>query len=156
VRRTHKLRQFALSDIDQALRTAPTLAAAARQLGVAESTLHRWLKAGRVQKPSRARRPRVKAVTGGRPPRSPEGWARSIRRRYALSETEQELVRLATRALALSYNDAVKPETRLAAAARFAALVKQLYLEQEEDDLGETQEASPERDNVRPWPRRIG
>lgn len=142
---------MASADIEAALRDTASIAAAARQLGITEATLHRWFRQGRVQRPSRARRERV--ATGS----APAAWGDAIREAYHLSPSELELVRLGERALAMSMDDTVKPETRLAATARFAALVRQLDLEVETDgEIEETEEGRTDRKaDVRQWPRSV-
>jgi hypothetical protein len=148
MKRTHKLR--GLANVAGIIAAAPSIQAAARQLGVDRSTVHRWIASGKAPRPSVRLRP---SLSGGAGPRqSPEAWARVVRRAYALSATESALLDLAVRALAMARDDSAKAETRLAAMGRYQQLVRQLNLESE--DRGETETEAQAQ--VRPWPRRVG
>ncbi len=80
---SHKLR--AMGDVSSIIASAPSMSAAAKQLGVNRSTLHRWIKAKKVAPPAksvRRQRPQASLPIG-----SPKGWARSIRTAYELRRT---------------------------------------------------------------------
>jgi transposase-like protein len=135
--------------------SAKSISEAARDLDVDRSTIHRWIKDGKV-KPPRARRRLAgnggsTLNTGVESPISPADWAGAVRGTYDLSESEQELVNLGMVALGMAKDVALKPEIRLAAAARFAALLRQLDLETEVDVGAAETITSHTR-----WPRRVG
>lgn len=159
MKRTHKLR--ALGDVAAIVAAAPSVSAAAATLGVDRSSVHRWVTSGKVPHP--AGRPRrapgaVRASTAGqrgsskgvaRRQSSPDGWARDVRQAYDLSTTESCLVDLAAAALTLAHDSTVPAAVRLNASARFAALVKQLDLEDVHSGQAETQP------DARAYPRRV-
>lgn len=127
-KRTHKLR--AMGDVQAVIDRTPDLSAAARELGVDRSTITRWMQAGKVKA-----KPAVELKEGKAPPPAPtatdwRGWAEAVRDAYALSPTDHQLVALAARALELAYATDSKPVVQLMSMARFAALVKQLNLQQ--------------------------
>jgi len=152
-KRTHKLK--ALGNVADVIRTSPSLKAAARQLGVDRSTIHRWIEAGKVPRPAQRRpSPLSKATRVSYLPDAmltPAAWAEAVRTAYELSPTETMLLSLAEGALSLARDDAAKPETRLAAMGRYQALVKQLRLEDSIND-GKTETHAA----TAAWPRRIG
>ena len=120
-KRTWRLRSMT-GRAAEVMRSAPSLAAAAKALGVNKATVFRWVKAGKIPGPGgRRRAPTV--------PPSPEGWAPTIRAAYLLDATETALVELADAALTMARDAAMKPADRLAAMARFAQLVRQIDLE---------------------------
>lgn len=126
-KRTHKLR--AMGDVQAVIDRTPDLTAAARELGVDRSTITRWLQAGKIKA-----RPQVELREGKTAPPPPTAatwseWAPAVRDAYVLSATDQQLVALAAKALELAH-DADKEVVQLMAMARFAALVKQLNLQQ--------------------------
>jgi hypothetical protein len=143
VKQTHKFR--VLGNVESIVAAAPSVAAAARQLGVDRSTVHRWISAGRVEQPSRRRR-----KVAGEPTQPPASWAATIRLAYELSPTEDTLVDLAAQALSLTRDATAKPETRLAAMGRFQMIVRQLHLEEPDG------EAQKSKEPVQHWPRRVG
>jgi hypothetical protein len=83
------------------------------------------------------------------PGQSPGDWATEVLAVYEMTGTEMQLLDLAALALEMSRDKLLKPETRLAAAGRFQALVRQLNLEVPED--GEIQKNGAD---VRAFPRR--
>jgi DNA-binding transcriptional regulator YdaS (Cro superfamily) len=124
VKQTHKFK--ALADVAAIVASSATVTAASRRLGVSPSSVHRWIKAGKV--PRRAGR----AITAAAPAtarQTPTSWARAVRRTYVLDATEQTLVDLAKRALELSRDATAKVEQQLQAMGRYQALVRQLKLE---------------------------
>lgn len=130
---------------------------AAAALEVNRSTLHRWLDADPSLRPTEGRHQRRGAGGKRRPgagagkERSPDAWARAVRRAYELTATEEQLLDLAVAALRLARDVTLKPGDRMAAAGRYQQLVKQLDLEQEEDDG----QASTTRPTSPPTLRRI-
>ena len=144
-----RLRRLSKAHIEAVLASAPTLTAAARQIGVDRSTLHRWRKSGSVRGPKASR----DVVTGDHLPageQTPKDWRAGLDTTYVLSATEAQLADLAAIALTMARDVTLKPADRLAAAGRFQQLSRQLNLEQEND--GETEKTA----DVRPWPRRVG
>lgn len=126
-KRTHKLR--AMGDVQAVIDRTADLTAAARELGVDRSTITRWMQAGKIKA-----KPQVELREGKTPPPPPTAtswaeWAPAVRDAYVLSPTDTQLVALAEKALALVY-DEDKAVVQLMAMARFAALVKQLNLQQ--------------------------
>jgi hypothetical protein len=87
-------------------------------------------------------------------PKSAEAWARSVRRNYELSDTEQKLLELAVAPLRLAQDNEARPVDRLAAMSRYQSLVKQLDLENASDD-GKTEETFSPTADIRTWPRRV-
>jgi hypothetical protein len=96
-----------------------------RKLDVRQSTVSRWRQSGKLTKPAGAR-PKRRADTAG--PKAPGQWAASVRGDYALDATDEQLVTLGEQALALAYNMAETPATRVNAMGRFQSIVKQLAL----------------------------
>lgn len=92
----------------------------AQRLGVAKSTVTRWIAAGKL-----TRRAPVPLPSGAQ---SPAAWAASVRSDYALDASDSQLVTLAQRALELALDPTVAPPVQLNAAGRFQALVRQLAL----------------------------
>jgi hypothetical protein len=92
----------------------------AERIGVDQSTITRWIKAGKVPMVGTSRVV-VKPVPAA-------SWADSIRQTYALDATDEELVRLGVAALDLARNPKEKPYLQLNAMGRFQAIVKQLRL----------------------------
>jgi len=146
MKRTHKLRALDVEAVQNVLRTAGSVAAAAKTLRVNRSTVHRWLKAGAVTTGQGTGR-RTDGAGETTRPQTARGWARAIRRDYQLSATEQQLVTLAAQALDLAHT-ADRPADRLAAMGRFQMLVKQLNLEAADDG-----EAQTTTEHDRRWPR---
>lgn len=124
MKRSHK--RGALGDVQSVVDAAPTLDEAARRLGINRSTLTRWLQTGKVQRPGG--KPLQPPASSIPVPDTPNRWAESVRAAYTLSETEQQLVMLADRALRMAHDPATGGFTRLSSMARFQALVKQLNL----------------------------
>ena len=127
-KRTHKLR--AMGDVQAVINRTPDLTAAARELGVDRSTITRWLQTGKIQA-----KPGVSLREGKVAPPPPTAedwtsWAGAVRDAYTLSPTDLQLVSLAEMALQLAYASADKPVVQLQAMARYAALVRQLNLQQ--------------------------
>jgi hypothetical protein len=157
VKRTHKFK--GLGDVAAIVAAAASVSAAAAALGVDRSSVHRWVTSGKVPhpagRPRRARGLRAStgqraSTTGGARQSSPDGWARDVRQAYDLTATESVLVDLAAAALTLAHDSGVAAAIRLNASARFAALVKQLDLEDVHSGQAET------KPDARPWPRRVG
>ena len=124
MKQTHKLK--ALADVQTVVNVAPSLDAAAKQLGINRSTLTRWMQQGKITRPaSLPARPDVSVVV----PPTAEGWKESVLAGHVLSATEQTLVDVADGALRLAKHPETPAFTRLAAMGRFAALVRQLNLE---------------------------
>ncbi len=147
-KRTHKLK--AMADVEAIVASAPSITAAAAQLGVNPSTLFRAMAAGKVARPSAARS--RTAVAAPRSGQSPAAWAKAIRRAYALSSTELQLLVLCVEALTLARDTAAKPEVRLSAMGRYQQLVRQMNLESGDtaDGKVETETAA----TIRAFPRR--
>lgn len=143
------------ADVERAIAEAPSLAAAAKRLGVHRSSLVRWRKAGKVSG-GRAPRQRPGARVSATPPVSGteagafEAWARA---RYVLSRTEQELVRLADAALVLAHSAAETTAGRLAAMREFRALATALNLPKldADDEDGDGNGNTPA--TIHPFPR---
>lgn len=153
LKRTYKLR--GLGDVAGIIAAAPSIAAAARQLGVARKTVHAWINEGKTPRPGgRPRKAPAPApatvTTAPAADETPREWAARVRQAYDLSAVELRLLGLAERALTLASDDTVKPELQLAAMARYQSLVKQIDLPQEEPADG-TAEAPP----AARWPRRV-
>lgn len=130
MKRTHKLR--GLGNVQATIDSSRTLDEAAGRLGVNRSTLTRWLQKGKVKHP--ASFAQVELREGKTPPPPPtatdwHAWAPAVRDAYTLSPTDLQIVALADKALELAYADD-KAVVQLMAMARFAALVKQLNLQQ--------------------------
>ncbi len=153
MKQTHKLK--ALSNVAETVAAASSLTAAARYLGVNRSTLHRWIRAGKVAVPAAARPTKRTGLPRGAagPGQTPEGWARAVRRAYTLTGTEQQLLVSATDALTIARDHAARAETRLAAMGRYQALVRQLNLEQEGSERGEVETA--DTTSAGRWPRAV-
>jgi transposase-like protein len=59
VKRSYKLRSLGRAHVDAVIRSSPTLAAAAKKLGVDPSTIRRWRQAGEIEAlREQARKPR--------------------------------------------------------------------------------------------------
>lgn len=114
----------------------------ARRLGVAKSTVTRWIASGKL-----ARRDPVPQPTAQQ---SPGEWAASVRHDYALDATDAQLVTLAQRALELSLDPTVALPVQLHAAGRFQAIVRQLALVTR---LGEATTSAPPAPVRPPVPR---
>ena len=105
----------------------------------------RRLKRGSVPRSGRAAKaPRKKRAARAKAsaPRSPDSWARWVRRRYELDPSEDALLSLAVDALQLSRDDSQHARIRLSAAGRFQSLLRQLGLEaaeEEEERRGESE-----------------
>jgi len=137
MRRTRKF--SALGDVQTVVNRAPTLDAAAKQLGVNRSTLTRWMQQGKVKRPGSA-----PAVVAPEIPATAEGWKDGVLKGHALSQTERTLVNVADEALRLALNPETPAFTRLSAMGRFAAIVRQLNLEAKRlDAVGPVRMASP-------------
>ena len=125
-----------MDEVTAAIATTPSLRQAAAKLGVNVSTISRLVKAGRV------------SGRQGRPPRStaapplsdarhtPTEWAAAVRTTFELSATEDQMVTLACEALTIARSVEARPSDRLHAMQRFASLVKQLGLPQEDPQDG--------------------
>jgi transposase-like protein len=114
-----------LGDIAPIVAAAPSMAEAARLLGVHKSSVSRWVKLGIVPKPTSGRG----RAPASPPPESPVAWAGSVRRDYDLTANEQVLVDLATATLTLAQDMRARPADRLSAMGRFQSITRQLGLE---------------------------
>ena len=138
-------------DVGEVVASSSSLSAAARRLGVDRSTLHRWLKAGKVQGAAARQKRATTAEDGPATNRTPGEWAAAVRRDYEFTATEERLVDLSELTLTMSQDERLSTSERLAAMARFQALTKQLRLE----DAVDGEEEKTARGVVRPWPRRV-
>ena len=127
MKRTHKLKS--LANVQQVVAKAPSLDAAAKQLGVNRSTLTRWMQQGKVARPKSA-----PATTAPEIPAEAEGWKESVLANHLLSETDKTIIDVADDALRLSKQVEAPAIVRLSAMGRFAALVRQLNLEAKRTD----------------------
>jgi hypothetical protein len=150
MRRTHKLRQLKQDEIVQVLAGAPTVAAAAKALGVSRDSMHRWIREGRAPRPGGGVKASVLALATTSRRRSPAAWTRAVRQRYELTVTEEALVDMAAEAMRLAQDQKVGPEVRLRAVARFQAVIRQLNFEVPDGEVEKTP------GTVRPWPRTAG
>ena len=152
-KRTWKWRGL-LADASRAMAEAPSVSAAARQLGVDRSTLHRWARDGKIPRPTGRRRPSPPVSPNpplrGEQPVSPATWAAAVRAAYVLNATEDTYIDLADEALTMARDTSLKPADRLAAMGRFSALVKQITFEVPDGDIKTTPDT-----RTRPWPRRV-
>jgi transposase-like protein len=129
MKRSHKLR--GMGDVAEIVAFAPDRTSAAAQLGVNRSTLHRWIKAGKVPEPGSARPkvgtavPAASGEAGASP--SPDLWFAAASGAREFTPTERQLLELARAALRLAY-DSADDKTRLSAMSRFQGLVKQVNL----------------------------
>lgn len=122
-KRTHKLKS--LSNVAEVVASAANLTLAARKLGVNRSTLHRWMQAGKIQKPE----PKTGVAAGVAPGQTADEWAAAVREMGELDATRSALVDLAVAALKMSRDPENRPETRLSAMGRYQQLVRQLNLD---------------------------
>lgn len=122
----HRAREAA-----EAIKSTPSLRAAARRLGVSHSTLSRAIRDGRLPGRARLVRRTDDPESTSAAPMSTD-WLTAIQERYELSPTEHELAKLASAALAIAADPDTPPSVKLAAAGRFAQLVKDLALPTEE------------------------
>jgi transcriptional regulator with XRE-family HTH domain len=117
-----------------------------RKLDVRQSTVSRWVSSGKLTRPSAADRAKAGAAAAAkRQPKfqTPEQWADSVRKDYALDATDEQLVISGQEALEIARNQAETPATRMTASGRFQAIVKQLALGLSDRKVAETTE--PER-----------
>ena len=149
MKKTHKLR--ALGDVPAVLAAAGTVAEAARRLGVDQSSLRRWIRAGKLVDP---RGPRATAtpraprpVTAADDLLTPAEWEAAVLAEFDFSKTERQLLRLARRALERGLDDTLRPEQQCAFMGRFAALRRDLKIPENAD--GDAQET----DRSARWPR---
>jgi hypothetical protein len=121
-KRTHKFR--AMSDVAAVVAAAPSLSEAAVRLGVNRSTLHRWMESGKI--PKKGVPPAGERVTAPSAGQSPEEWAESVRCQREMTETDQQLLVLATMALTTARDVSERAPSRLAAMGRFQLLIRQM------------------------------
>jgi len=161
VKATHKLKVLQ-AEAKTVLTSATSIADAARKLGVSRQSVHTWIKDGKVPRPSGGR-PRRRLADSEPTTRrldvpvladagTADEWAARIRATFDLDASEDALVDLAAWALRLARDAATRPETQLAAAGRFAALVRQLNFEPAEA----TNDGEAESAAAGAWPRRVG
>jgi IS30 family transposase len=114
------------------IKAAPSQAAAARELGVHESTVSRWAKrqGGPRLAPAGPQLPRTAAAPGADAPQTYAEW---VEDRFELNRSEREILRLAQQALDMSRDPTVGPNVRLQAGNQFERLVRALRLPKEED-----------------------
>jgi transposase-like protein len=151
-KRTHKRR--ALGDVATVIRAAPSVAAAARTLGVSRQAIYDWIRAGVAPRPGGGPAIPPQALATGPEdaplPESPDEWAVDIRERYALTGTENLLVSVGHGLLTIALNTTEKPADRATAAGRWMGVVRALNLEKSAHGEAETPA------DVRPFPRRVG
>lgn len=114
-----------MGDVAAVLAAAPSLTAAAKQLGVDRSTIHRWIEAGKVPRPERSR-PKAEELAP-KPGQSPDEWLAWVTDTYKLEGTDLVLAELACKALKMTTDK--NPGVALAAMGRYQQLVRQLALE---------------------------
>lgn len=153
MKRTHKFKAIDVSQAARVIANAKTLTAAARQLGVNRSTLQRWIAAGKMAGPVAGGR-RAKARHAGR--FGSQQWARAIRQAYELTPADKELLDMAVEARAIARDVGLTAQVRLAAMGRFAALVRQLNLQEASDGDGEVETTETPSASVYRWPRKVG
>jgi len=100
----------------------------AKRLGVAKSTITRWIAAGKVPKPATSRPRRDRKTTRSVTRLTPNGWASRVRADYSLDATDEQLVTLGVAALTSAHDRKTPLRVRLTAMGRFQAIVKQLAL----------------------------
>jgi transposase-like protein len=132
------------------MQQSPSISAAARQLGIQQSTVSRWVSSKKVPPPGRrlavvppeAISTRQECAGGALAPGgdlTPAAWSAALRERFVFSIAEAQLLRLAESALAMALDEARDDATRLSASRQFAALMRQLAIPQEGDSGAETQ-----------------
>jgi hypothetical protein len=101
----------------------------AGRLEVHPSSVQRWMAAGKLRdtRGTAPDRPGVPTVASSGAIGA-EAWAAAVRAAYALDSTDDQLVDLATRALAVAKDLHEAASVRLVAMGRFQGLVKQLGL----------------------------
>lgn len=120
----------------------------ADRLDVHRTTVKRWMAAGKLRDTSGTGPDRP--VMSGAPSSHCAGaemWAAAVRAAYALDATDEQLVDLATSALAVAKNPLEEAGVRLMATGRFQGLVKQLALVAR---TPATEAPPPEPEPVRP------
>ena len=122
------------------MRSAPSLAAAAKVLQVDKSTVFRWVKERRIPPPGGRQLLRPRVVGLPSVPADPGDWGASVRSSYVLTPTDVVLVELAEAALTIARDPTQSVMARLTAAGRFQLLVKQLRLEDPQDGAIEDRE----------------
>ena len=118
----------------------------ARRIEVNESTIHRWIKAGKL-----VRQSGVAGTSQVSARQTPMEWAETVRATYSLDASDDQLVTLATRALEMALDLTESAMTRLSAMGRFQAAVKQLALVARLADQDAPAPTTPTRP-VRPSP----
>lgn len=152
-KRTWRRREHTDDAIRDALRQSKSIAAAARRLGVNKSSLSRWLKDDPALHPS----PPAATSTGSETPAAIVAsenmdagqWKRWVLATYNLNATEMQLLALAVEALAMTRDKLLRPADRLAAAARFQSVLRQLQLpDPEVNQHGEAEKPESERPSL--------
>jgi transposase-like protein len=100
-----------------AVRSGAAAVVAAQRAGVHRSTIHRWRQAHKGTMPAAS------------PQEAAQAWGAWARAQFELDRCELELVALGEAVLGIANDAGARPETRLAAAARFQAILRQLHLE---------------------------
>lgn len=144
-------------DVQAVIDAAPSLAAAARQLGVDRSTLTRWFDSGKATRPgAAAKRPVKRTAPAADPgvsalPRDPDAWATWVRQTYILDPSESAVLDLAAMALQIAHDPDTAAAVKLQAAGRFTALRRELALPQLDEETKSNGIHSTA--NIRQWPR---
>lgn len=125
-------------------------AAAAAELGVHRSTMSRWIRDDPSLAPESATR-EVPAAIVASENMDPAQWKRWVLATYDLNATELQLLSLAVEALEMARDRLFKPAERMAAAARFQSIVKQLSFPDPEvaDESEESETARPQLELVK-------
>jgi hypothetical protein len=143
--RARQLTRLGRDRVLAVIKAAPSQAAAARELGVHESTVSRWAKrhGGPRRAPARPQETRTGAAEGAVAalPTDAASWARGVREAYALDDTEGAALLLAEQMLAVALDAGRPVSERVGAVKAWQSLVKQLNLEA--DDRGEAAPAYP-------------
>lgn len=111
----------------------------ARRLEIHESSISRWIKAGKLTI-SQGSRPA--GLTSSRGGQTAAEWAAAVREAFDLDATDEQVVDLAESALLVARDPNTPGSLRLQAMGRFQALVKQLAL------VARVADAKPERDEA--------
>jgi len=114
----------------------------AKRLGVNDSTIRRWVKAGKLEK--RTTRQRRAAADAAVPTGRPAKWAAAVRKDFSLDASDEELLAMGQTALEMTHDPLMAPSVRLAAMGRFQAVVKQLALPARLADQGPIVAAKPD------------
>jgi len=100
----------------------------ASKLGVDRSSIFRWMKSGKLKRNEPPNIDPTIPKQREQKERNAADWSKSVREAYDLDSTDEQLVAIGESALALALNQSASAATRLQAAGRFQAIVKQLRL----------------------------